>query len=123
MLNNATVRKYLSEFDFIYICETHSFKQTKLYLPGYTTIHNPCRLSRHSDDPRGGCVMFVKLELTKFISGSDISFNDAITVYLSNGYRIFGIYIVIILMITLIISKLSVIVQTRPILVLLYVAI
>ena len=37
--------------------------------------------------------MFVRDELLKFLNASDISFNDAITLYLSNGYIISGIYI------------------------------
>lgn len=37
--------------------------------------------------------MFVKDELLKFLKATDISFNDAITLYLSNGYIISGIYI------------------------------
>ena len=37
--------------------------------------------------------MFVRDELLKFLKASDISFNDAITLYLSNGYIISGIYI------------------------------
>ena len=37
--------------------------------------------------------MFIRKNLMKYVSDSDISFNDAITLNLSNGYKIFGIYI------------------------------
>ena len=37
--------------------------------------------------------MFVRKNLMKYVSDSDISFNDAIILNLSNGYKIFGIYI------------------------------
>ena len=93
MLNNLSVQKYLNESDFIFICETHSLKETKLHLPGYTAIHNPCKKSKRSSEPRGGCVMIIRKDLMKFVSDSDISFDDAIIVNLSNGYRILGIYI------------------------------
>ena len=93
MLGNLNVQSYLQKFDFIFICETHTTKEANFQLPGYQPIHNPCRVSKHVDDPRGGCVMFVKDELWKYLSGSDISFNDAITLYLSDGYIILGIYI------------------------------
>ena len=93
MLKNLNVRSYLNKFDFIFLCETHSTKEATMLLPGYQSVHNPCRLSKHVGDPRGGCVMFIKDELSKIITGSDISFNDAITIYLSDGYIILGIYI------------------------------
>ena len=93
MLNNMSVQKYFNEFDFMFICETHSLKETKFHLPGYSAIHNPCKKSKHCNEPRGGCVMFIRKDLMKFVSNSDISFNDAIILNLSNGYKILGIYI------------------------------
>ena len=91
MIKNLNVRTYLNKFDFIFLCETHSTKDAIIDLPGYQKVHNPCRLSK--EVPRGGCVMFVREELAKFLKATDISFNDAITLYLSNGYIISGIYI------------------------------
>ena len=91
MIKNLNVRTYLNKFDFIFLCETHSTTDAIIDLPGYHKIHNPCRLSK--DVPRGGCVMFVRNELATFLKASDISFNDAITLYLSNGCIISGIYI------------------------------
>ena len=93
MLKNFNVRTFLNNFDFIFLCETHTTKEANIHLPGYKEIHNPCKLSKQVDIPRGGCAMFVRDELSKFLKSSDISFNDAITLNLSNGYIISGMYI------------------------------
>ena len=66
MLKNLNVRAFLSKFDFIFICETHSTKESTIDIPGYHPVHNPCKMSRHVDVPRGGCIMFVRDPLRKY---------------------------------------------------------
>ena len=71
---------------------THCSAEMCIKLPGYSAIPNPCNASK--EEPRGGChIIFVKEELRIFVTGPDVNFNDAITMYLCNGSIILGIYI------------------------------
>ena len=57
------------------------------FVPAY-----PC-VFRTPEKPRGGCIMFVKDHLMKFVEGVDKNFNDSITIYMSQNIVLCGFYI------------------------------
>ena len=63
-----------------------------LEIENYTAIQNQCKVSS-IDKPRGGCVMFIKNDLMKYVESYDKNFNDAIIVYLSQNTVICGFYV------------------------------
>ena len=43
----------------------------------YTSVQSPCIYS-NPEHPRGGCIMFIKKHLMKFVKGVDKKLNDSI---------------------------------------------
>ena len=61
-------------------------------IENYTAIQHPCMVSS-VEKPRGGCIMFIKDQLLKYVESVDTNFNDSIIVYLSANIIICGFYI------------------------------
>ena len=53
-------------------------------IENYTAIQHPCMVSS-VEKPRGGCIMFIKDQLLKYVESVDTNFNDSIIVYLSTN--------------------------------------
>ena len=92
ILKNSNIKNYLNKHDIVFIHETHCTREMHLELDNYTAIQHPCMLSS-VDKPRGGCVMFIKHHLMKYVQGVDKNFHDAILLYLTGNIIIAGFYI------------------------------
>ena len=76
----------------MFIHETHCSREMEIKIDGYDSIPHPCVYS--SDErPRGGCIMYVKKHLMKFVEGVDKNYNDTIILYMNFNIIICGIYI------------------------------
>ena len=64
----------------------------KIEIENYDSIQHPCVLCL-PEHPRGGCIMFIKKHLMKFVQGVDKNYNDVIIVYMSPNIVICGLYI------------------------------
>ena len=64
----------------------------KYDIEDYVAFQHPCIYST-PERPRGGCIMFIKKHLVKFVEGVDKNFNDAVIVYMSGNIIICGFYI------------------------------
>ena len=92
ILKNDDIKKYLNKYDILFIHETHCTREMDLEIENYTAIQNQCKISS-VDKPRGGCVMFIKNNMMKYVESYDKNFNDAIIVYLSTNIVICGVYV------------------------------
>ena len=54
----------------LFIHETHCCTEMSIEMDGYISIQHPCIYSSQ-EHPRGGCIMFVKKHLMKFVKGID----------------------------------------------------
>ena len=82
ILKNKRIKHYLSSYDILFIHETHASREMEIKIDGFDAIQHPCM--RSSDErPRGGCVMFIKKHLMKFVEGMDKNYNDTIVLYMS----------------------------------------
>ena len=76
----------------LFIHETHCCSEMAIEIDGFSSIQHPCMYSTQ-EHPRGGCIMFIKKHLMKFVKGFDLNFNDSIIVYMFQNLIICGIYI------------------------------
>ena len=76
----------------LFIHETHCCTEMSIEMDGYISIQHPCIYSSQ-EHPRGGCIMFIKKHLMKFVKGIDKNFNDSIIVYMFQNLIVCGIYI------------------------------
>ena len=76
----------------LFIHETHCTIEMAIELDGFVSIQHPCMYSTQ-EHPRGGCIMFIKNNLMKFVKGFDKNFNDSIIVYMSQNLIVCGMYI------------------------------
>ncbi len=92
MLKNKKIKIALSEYDILFIHETHCTLEMEFHIDNFKAFNNPCTLSS-SERPRGGCIMFVKNHLMKYVTCVDKNFNDSIIVYIMKNTVICGFYI------------------------------
>ena len=92
ILKNNEIKNYVNKYDILFIHETHCTKEMHLEIENYVAFQHPCMVSS-IEKPRGGCVMFIKQHLMKFVEGVDTNFNDAIMVYMSANIVICGFYV------------------------------
>lgn len=92
ILKNNQIKNSLNEYDILFIHETHCTMEMHIELDNYVSIQHPCTLST-KEHPRGGCIMFIKKNLMKFVKGFDKNFKDAIIVYMCQDVVVCGIYI------------------------------
>ena len=75
MLNNKKIKIALNEYDILFIHETHCRVEMEFNIDGFQAFNNPCTLSTY-ERPRGGCIMFIKNNLMKYVTCVDKNFND-----------------------------------------------
>ena len=92
ILKNQKLKNSLKTYDIMFIHETHCSREMEIKIDGYDAIQHPCTLSS-SEYPRGGCIMFIKNSLTKYVEGIDKKYNDTIIVHMSFNLIICGMYI------------------------------
>ena len=82
-----------TNFDIVFITETHFTKGTCFSLPDFTEYHNP--LSDDNDSkPHGGVSCFIRTSVLKFVKKVCKDVSEMIIVELIGGHKIFGCYIV-----------------------------
>ena len=82
-----------TNFDIVFVTETHLTKGTRFSLPDFTQYHNP--LSDHNDrKPHGGVSCFVKNSILPYVRKVYRDTREMIIVEFSGGHKIFGCYIV-----------------------------
>ena len=92
LLKNNKIKTSLNVYDILFIHETHCSRDMEIQIDGYESIQHPCILS--SDErPRGGCIMYIRKNLMKYVEGMDKNYNDTIIVYMSFNLIICGMYI------------------------------
>ena len=89
ILKNDKVKKILSNHDILFIHETHCTREMEIKMENYISFQHPCVFST-PEKPRGGCIMFVKDHLMKFVEDVDKNFNDSITIYMSQNIVLCG---------------------------------
>ena len=92
-LKSDIIHRWLkTNFNVIFISETHFTKGVKFMLEDFNEFHNP--YSEHDDNhPRGGISCFIKNNLISMVSDVNKRIPGNIIVELVGGHRIFGSYI------------------------------
>ena len=93
-LNTDYVTKWLqTNFDILFVTETHFIKGTCFSVPNFTSFHNP--LCDYNDrKPHGGITCFINSSILHLIEHVDKSIPETIVVEFVGGHRVFGNYIV-----------------------------
>ena len=86
------IKKIIYTYDIIFIHETHCSSEMVINMQNFYGVQHPCSYASPIH-PRGGCIMFIKDHLIKYIEGVDTTFNDIITVYMYNNVVFCGCYI------------------------------
>ena len=82
-----------TNFDIIFITETHFLKGTRFSVPLFSSFHNP--LSEYSDrKPHGGISCFIRTSMLPLITAVNKNISETIVVELFGGHSVFGNYIV-----------------------------
>ena len=82
-----------TNFDIVFITETHLTKGTRFSIPDFNQYHNP--LSDHNDrKPHGGVSCFIKNSMLPHIKKVYKNIQEMIVVEFAGGHKIFGCYIV-----------------------------
>ena len=82
-----------TNFDIIFVTETHFIKGTRFSVPCFTPYHNP--LSGHTDrKPHGGISCFIRTSILHHITDVDKKTPETIVVHFIGGHRLFSNYIV-----------------------------
>ena len=92
ILKNQKLKNSLKSYDIMFIHETHCNREMEIKIDGYNAVQHPCLLSSN-EHPRGGCIMFIKNNLQKYVEGIDKNYNDTIVVYMSFNLIICGMYV------------------------------
>ena len=64
----------------------------EINIDNYVSFQHPCAFST-PEKPRGGCIMFIKHHLMKFVENVDKQFNNSIIVYMCYHIIVCGFYI------------------------------
>ena len=82
-----------TNFDIIFVTETHFIKGTRFSVPCFTSYHNP--LSDHTDrKPQGGISCFIRTSILDCITEVNKNISETIVIQFVGGHRVFGNYIV-----------------------------
>ena len=82
-----------TNFDIIFITETHFIKGTRFSVPLFTSYHNP--LSDFSErKPHGGISCFIRTSILHLVTNVKENISETIIVEMFGGHRVFGNYIV-----------------------------
>ena len=82
-----------TNFDIIFVTETHFIKGTRFSVPLFTSHHNP--LSDYSDrKPHGGISCFIRTSMLNLITAVNKNISETIVVELFGGHTVFGNYVV-----------------------------
>ena len=82
-----------TNFDIVFVTETHLIKGTRFSVPHFTPFHNP--VSDHTDrKPHGGISCFIRSSISHLITKVETDTSETITVFFIGGHRVFGNYIV-----------------------------
>ena len=82
-----------TNFDIIFITETHFIIGTRFSVPLFTAFHNP--LSDHTDrKPHGGISCFIRTSLLHLVTNVNKNISETIIIDFFGGHRVFGNYIV-----------------------------
>ncbi len=94
LLTSDFILKWLqTNFDIVFITETHLTEGTRFSLPDFKEFHNP--LSDHNDPhPHGGISCFIKKSNLHLIKKVDKNTSEMIVVEITGGHKIFSNYIV-----------------------------
>ena len=93
LLSDHILEWIQTNFDIVFITETHLTKGTRFSMPDFTEYHNP--LSDHNDrKPHGGVSCFIRTSVLKFVKKVYKNTSEMIIVELIGGHKIFGCYIV-----------------------------
>ena len=79
-----------TNFDIVFVTESHLIKGTRFSLPKFTPFHNPVSDKK----PHGGISCFVQSSILHLITKVDKDIPETIIVYFVGGHRVFGNYIV-----------------------------
>ena len=89
---DSNIAQWISQFNLIFLSETHFTKGQKFDLPNYKSYHNS--FSNPGDSKaRWGISCFVSNSLMSQIINVDCSFENHIVVSFKEGHRVFGSYI------------------------------
>ena len=82
-----------TNFDIVFLTETHFIKGTRFSVPSFTSYHNP--LSDYQDrKPHGGISCFIRTSLSHLVTNVNKNISETIVVEMLGGHRVFGNYIV-----------------------------
>ena len=82
-----------TNFDIVFVTETHFIKGTRFSVPQFTAHHNP--LSDYSDrKPHGGISCFIRTSMLNLITSINKNIAETIVIEIFGGNTIFGNYIV-----------------------------
>ena len=92
ILKNKRLKNSLNAYDILFIHETHASREMEIKIDGYSSIQHPCMRSSN-ENPRGGCIMYIREDLMKYVEGIDKNYNDTIVLYMAFNLIICGMYI------------------------------
>ena len=82
-----------TNFDIVFVTETHLIKGTRFSVTHFTAFHNP--VSDYKDRKPHGCIScFIRSSILHLITKVEKDISETIIVFFIGGHRVFGNYIV-----------------------------